>query len=64
MKKCTVGTKHKWEWIKDRTVKSGSFGASGATICIARKGVFKCACGEAKYGDARTGFPVTEPVAA
>lgn len=56
-KKCTKGPRHKWAWVKDRTVKSGTFGASGATLCIWRKGVYKCECGEVKYGEAHSGLP-------
>lgn len=55
-KKCTKGPRHKWDWVKDRTVKSGSFGMGGTTVHISRKGIYKCECGELKYGKARSGL--------
>lgn len=56
VKKCTLNPKHKWTWVKDKTVQSGSFGTSGCTIRTSRKGVYKCECGALKYGHAHSGL--------
>lgn len=56
MKPCTKGTRHKWTWVKDSTVKSIHIGAIGGRATISRKGVYKCECGEVKYGMARSGL--------
>jgi len=56
IKPCTLAAKHKWEWVRDKEVKSGTFGPSGATLHISLKGIYKCACGTAKYGEPKGGF--------
>jgi hypothetical protein len=55
-KPCTVGPRHKWDWVKDKTVKTGTIGMHSATMQISRKGVYKCICGELKYGEAKSGL--------
>lgn len=55
-KPCTLGPKHKWAWVKDKTVTTGTVGMYSATRQISRKGVYKCGCGAAKYGEARSGL--------
>jgi hypothetical protein len=54
--KCTKGARHKWDWVQDRTFKSGSFGPSGARMHLSRKGIYKCECGALKYGEPRSGL--------
>lgn len=46
MKKCSIGTKHKWEWLRntDRVT------AGHSTIRFSKQGIYKCACGCTKYG--------------
>jgi hypothetical protein len=56
IKPCTVGKRHTWEWVKDTTTQSLQSGLSGARMSIARRGIYKCACGERKYGDPRSGL--------
>lgn len=53
LKPCTVGPKHKWEWVTDTTVKTSP---SPGMVRFSRKGVYKCACGLRKYGMARSGL--------
>ena len=46
MKKCTVGKRHKWEFV--RNVSEASFGCFHASFSL--KGLYKCACGATKHG--------------
>lgn len=55
-KPCTIGPKHKWDWIKDTTVRNVSLGGLGGSMSISRKGIYTCACGQRKYGAARSGL--------
>ena len=48
-----MAKRHAWVWVKDRTVKSSTM---GGMVRIARKGIYRCACGETKYGDAKSGL--------
>lgn len=52
---CTLGSQHKWAWQRDRTVTT-SAGPYGNRLHISRKGVYRCACGAAKYGQPRSGL--------
>lgn len=54
--KCTLAPKHKWEWVKDVTLRNVSMGASGTKILLSRRGVFQCACGGTRHGIARSGL--------
>lgn len=54
--KCNLGVRHKWTWVKDVTLKSISMTERGTSAKFSRRGVFKCECGERKYGDARSGL--------
>jgi len=46
MKKCTLGSRHKWEYIKNVQVHT----QTSRTFSISLKGLYKCACGQKKYG--------------
>ena len=46
MKKCTLGSRHKWQHIKN--VQTHTF--TPKTVKIALKGLYQCKCGEQKYG--------------
>lgn len=50
IKDCTLGAKHKWEFVKNVTFISQSCGPSGTKAHIRFRGKYKCACGEVKYG--------------
>lgn len=45
-KKCTLGIKHKWEFIENITNPSIIGSSATLTLC----GKYRCACGEVKYG--------------
>lgn len=47
MKKCTVGTRHKWNFVKNVEVRTQTL----HTIRISLKGVYKCECGAKKYAE-------------
>ena len=55
-KKCTLTTRHKWEWIKDVTNMTATITNSGSTRRFSRRGVYKCACGAERQGIARSGL--------
>lgn len=46
--------KHKWVWEKDIT--HTAMGKRPGYVNLSRKGVYRCACGEIKYGTARSGL--------
>lgn len=50
-KACTTGKRHKWTFVKNTT--KGSMGSNFASFST--KGLYKCACGEHKYGEAKEG---------
>lgn len=54
--KCTISPKHKWEWVKDITIKATSIRATRTTVKFSRRGVFKCACDASRNGAARSGL--------
>lgn len=56
IKPCSLGPKHKWDWVRDKTVTTGTVGLYGASRHISRKGVYKCECGALKYGEAKSGL--------
>jgi hypothetical protein len=43
---CTKGKRHKWVFVKNVTTKTQTL----RSISITRRGVYRCACGERKYG--------------
>lgn len=51
-KPCTKGPRHKWQWAKNirvgkfQVTKGGTFGQ------ISLKGLYRCACGAEKHGNA------------
>lgn len=47
MKKCTVGSRHKWEFIKNVVMGTRTF----HTVRVTQKGLYKCECSETKYGE-------------
>lgn len=53
MKKCTLGPRHKWDFVKNVTVRSENISMNRHSIHIGQKGAYKCACGAKKYGDIR-----------
>lgn len=53
MEKCTLGPRHKWDFVKNVTVRSENISMNRHSIHIGQKGAYKCACGAKKYGDIR-----------
>lgn len=53
IKPCTIEPKHKWEWKKDVTLTTAP--SPNMRILTAR-GLYRCACGEVKYGEPRSGL--------
>lgn len=49
-KPCTLGKKHKWEFVKNTTHTTTDYGPAGTRIHIRYKGIYKCACGQRKLG--------------
>lgn len=47
LKKCTIGTRHKWDFIKNVQVKTQTM----YTMSLTSKAKYKCACGVVKYGE-------------
>ncbi|QHJ83376.1 MAG: hypothetical protein [Bacteriophage sp.] len=47
MKKCTIGKRHKWDFVKNVNLETRTF----TSIHFSRKGLYKCACGETKYAE-------------
>lgn len=46
-KPCTLGLRHKWDWIKNITVSSY---AGGSVLRLSSKGRYACQCGATKIG--------------
>ena len=43
---CTKGKRHKWVFVKNVTTKTQTL----TTMSITGRGVYRCECGERKYG--------------
>lgn len=50
LKPCTVGPKHSWTFKKNVTLKSVRITPKGTIAHIRYRGLYRCACGEQKYG--------------
>lgn len=46
MKKCTLGNRHKWQFVKNMQITTQTIN----TATFSLKGLYKCACGATKYG--------------
>ena len=53
MKPCTLGKRHKWEFVKSITSQKVHLSAKGTTVQLSMRGLYRCQCGEKKLGDAR-----------
>ena len=53
---CSLGKKHRWEWVRDVTNKQIHMSMRGTTVKLSRRGEFKCACGAKRLGIAKTGL--------
>lgn len=50
IKPCTNGARHKWEFVKNVREATMTVTARGTVGRFKLKGVYRCACGETKYG--------------
>lgn len=49
-KPCTLGPKHKWQWVKNVTIKSVTITSRGSSMRISLRGHYKCECGADRIG--------------
>ncbi len=54
--KCTLGPRHKWEWITNTTRAS----VSATSIGVEYKGLYRCKCGATKYAEPNPNDPSNE----
>ena len=47
---CTIGSKHKWTWLKNINQHSFTVTAKGSSGRFTLKGVYRCACDEVRIG--------------
>lgn len=47
MKPCTLGKRHKWEFVRNRVV---TYKNARSTV-LSMRGLYRCACGETKLGN-------------
>ena len=53
MKKCTLGPRHKWAFVKNVQVRRETMSLTSHQVHLSQKGVYKCECGAKKHGDIR-----------
>lgn len=58
MKACTIGARHQWDFVKNINRKKIRQTASGIEVDLRIVGLYRCLCGETKYGTYR---PVVTP---
>jgi hypothetical protein len=46
MKKCTNGTRHKWQFVKNVIIRE----ETRTSVTLSKRGSYKCECGERKIG--------------
>lgn len=49
MRPCSIGKRHKWTHIKNVILQSGSM----RIISLSKRGLYRCECGQTKYGEPR-----------
>ena len=55
---CTLGVKHKWVFVKNGQVtKTSSSMGGGCSVQISLRGLYKCACGQSRIGQANYNAP-------
>ena len=52
MKPCTLGKRHKWEFVRTVISQKVRVSAKGTTATLSMRGVYQCPCGEKKLGPA------------
>jgi hypothetical protein len=49
-KPCTLGPKHKWQWVKNVTIKNVTISSRGTSMRVSLRGLYKCECGADRIG--------------
>jgi hypothetical protein len=49
-KPCTLGPKHKWQWVENVTIRNVTMNSRGTRISISLRGLYKCECGADRIG--------------
>lgn len=49
-KPCTLGSKHKWIWVRNITISTIKYTPRGTTGHHSLRGEYKCECGEIRIG--------------
>lgn len=47
---CNLNPKHKWQWVKNVTIKNVTIRPHGSTMRISLRGLYKCECGAERIG--------------
>lgn len=47
MKPCTIGKRHRWTFVRNVVTRY----QSGRTVRLSQRGLYRCECGAAKYGE-------------
>ena len=56
-KLCTIGPKHKWQWVKNVTINKLTIGPRGSSMHVSLRGIYKCECGADRIGRDNPGNP-------
>lgn len=51
-KPCTLGAKHKWQWVQDVTLRNEKM----FSIRISLRGLYRCECGGKRSGQSKGGL--------
>ena len=58
MKPCTLGKRHRWQFVKNAIQVTNGV----RTAKVSQRGIYRCECGSRKYGEAREWVePVSQP---
>lgn len=49
-KPCTLGPKHKWQWVKNVTIRNVTISSRGTSVRISLRGLYQCECGADRIG--------------
>lgn len=56
-KPCTLGPKHKWEFVKNFSSTKSVFNGRGSFATMTLRGYYKCLCGQDRIGQANSNGP-------
>jgi len=49
-KPCTLANRHSWEFVRNVTTSRVTINQSGSRAHISFRGLYRCECGEQRYG--------------